>query len=140
MMDWTRSGWVVSVALIHLLPGILMLLGVTLFLFLGALSVAAALAFGKGEAAVGIGLVTGILGLVPLAFALPFTCVGIGVLRRRAWARLLAIYLGGGLAGTGLLLVAVEGNLLGVLPLGHGAFTLGILLLPRFAAEFAAPR
>ena len=131
-----RSGWVEAVALIHLLPGVMTLLAVSCLLWLGGLSAALAWTSGKEEWVGLIGILFGGVALFPASFALPFFCVGLGLLRRRAWARFVAIYLAAGLAGTGLVLALVEENLLGLFPLAHASLTLVVLLAPRSAVEF----
>lgn len=136
MVNVRRTGWVDSVIVIHLLPGMLLMLVVTFLVFLGLLSFAIGGVLGEGKGGALIGLAFGGVALVPVAFSLPLFCVGLGILRRRAWARIVAIYLAAGLAGTGLLLSLVEANLFGLLPLAHASLTLGVLLTPRIAAEF----
>lgn len=135
-MSSRRSGWVDAAGMVHLLPGAAMLLATSLFLWLAVLGIALAWAGGKAEWAAVIGLVSGGVALVPVALFFPLTCVGVGILYRRAWARFLALYLAAGLGGTGLLLALSEGNRLGIVLLAHAALTLGALLPRRSAAEF----
>jgi hypothetical protein len=139
--DWIgpgRSGLVTAVAILHFIDAA--------FHALLSLYILAHVAFGTAFlASFGIELpqwvyaMGGLLaccGLVPLIWGGVLFMAGMGVLHRRQWGRVLGIVLGiisGGLA----LMSVMLGSPLGVfLYVGHSAFVLVVLLIPRYAMEF----
>lgn len=135
-MNERRSTWVEAVALLHLIPGAMVLVAVSGITWIATLST-----WSVHEALEGLRnallMLLGFTLLGPVALAAPFFFVGLGIFRRRAWARFIALYLSFGLAGTGLLMTCSGSAGWGVVLLIYAVPTLGVLLLPPFAREFS---
>jgi hypothetical protein len=129
-------GWLLAVALVHLVPGIMGLSLALLFLVLGGLGYA--LSAEPAWARI-FGVAGAVLAVLPLAVSLPVFLVGLGLVLRRTWGRTTGIFLAGTALVTGAAMLFGSGRALAPLPLVYAALVLGVLLRPRIASTFRDP-
>ncbi len=129
-------GWIVVVALVHLVPGLMGLSLALLFLVLGGVGFATA---NDPSWARLFGIAGAALAVVPLAASLPLFLISLGLLRRRTWGRSIALLLAATAAVTGAAMLFGSGRGLAPVPLAYAALVLGVLLRPRIAAQFLDP-